>query len=192
MGHGICFQLFGGFHHCKHIVFAMVNLWECGVTHLLGCPIFIFQLPSSVPKRLYLLGLINHSTYFTLLDNLCNSVHSQVHPSVLSPSICWWPFLMAWGFMGPLNWKLLCCQSRFTFNPSGSIHLLVVLIFLSGSALWYMGIHGIYFYNYILYPDSNVFPHCSGLDGFASVLPVLLLPLLLPPPEGICHYPWVR
>lgn len=104
MGHGICFQLFGGFHHCKHIVFAMVNLWECGVTHLLGFPIFIFQLPSSVPKRLYLLGLINHSTYFTFLDSLCNSVHSQVHPSVLSP-ICWWPFLMAWGFMGPLNWK---------------------------------------------------------------------------------------
>lgn len=55
---------------------------------------------------------------------------------------------------------------------------LVVLMFLSGSALWLMGIHRVYFYNYILYPGNNIFPHCSGLDGFASVLPVVLLPLL--------------
>lgn len=62
--------------------------------------------------------LINHSTYFTFLDSLCNSVHGQVHSSVLSPSICWWSFLMAWGFMGLLSWKLLCCQSRFTWTTS--------------------------------------------------------------------------
>lgn len=91
------------FHRCKHMVFPIVSLWGCGITDMPGFPVFIFQLLSSMPKRLYLLGLINHNTNFTFLDSLCNSVHGQVHPSILSSSICWWPFLMARGFTGPLN-----------------------------------------------------------------------------------------
>ena len=42
---------------------------------------------------------------FTVMNNLCNSMHGQVHPSIPSPSVCCIPALMAWGVMGPSSYK---------------------------------------------------------------------------------------
>ncbi|KAK4806792.1 hypothetical protein QYF61_005588 [Mycteria americana] len=64
------------------------------------------------------------------------------------------------------------------FNLSSLIHLLVVLMFLSGLTLGYMSTYVTYFYNQVLFPGSNVLPQCCSPDGFASVLPDVLLPLL--------------
>ncbi|KAK4828998.1 hypothetical protein QYF61_001754 [Mycteria americana] len=64
------------------------------------------------------------------------------------------------------------------FNLSSLIHLLAVLLFFSGPGLGYVGIYMTYFYNQVLYPGSNILPQCGSPDGFASVLPVALLPLL--------------
>ena len=64
------------------------------------------------------------------------------------------------------------------FNLGSLIHLLVVLMFLSGLTLGYMDVHVTHFWNPFLYLGSSILPQCDGLDGFASVLPVSLLPLL--------------
>ena len=61
------------------------------------------------------------------------------------------------------------------FDSSNPIHLLVVLMFFSGTSLKYVGIHTKYFHSYVLYPGSNIFPQCSSPHGFVSVLTVVLL-----------------
>ncbi|KAK4830743.1 hypothetical protein QYF61_013193 [Mycteria americana] len=53
------------------------------------------------------------------------------------------------------------------FNLSSLIHLVVVLMFLSGPTLGYMSIYVTYFYNQVLYLGSNILPQCSSPDGFA-------------------------
>ncbi|KAK4822568.1 hypothetical protein QYF61_016137 [Mycteria americana] len=58
------------------------------------------------------------------------------------------------------------------FNLSSLIHLLVVLMFLSGPTLGYMSIYVTYFYNQVLYPGSNILPQGGSPDGFASALPL--------------------
>jgi len=57
--------------------------------------------------------------------------------------------------MGPSNYKqftlMLPVQIHLShFNLGSLIHLLAVLMFLSGPTLGYMGIHITYFYNQIL------------------------------------------
>ncbi|KAK4807054.1 hypothetical protein QYF61_018395 [Mycteria americana] len=64
------------------------------------------------------------------------------------------------------------------FNLSSLIHLLIVLMFLSGPTLGYLSIYVTYFYNQVLYLGSNILPQCCSPDGFASALPIVLLPLL--------------
>ncbi|KAK4807027.1 hypothetical protein QYF61_000356 [Mycteria americana] len=82
---------------------------------------------------------------FTFMDNLCNSVHGQVHPSIIH--------------LGH-------------FHLSSLIHLLVVLMFFSGMTLGYLSIYVTYCYNQVLYPGSNALPQCCSPDGFASALPL--------------------
>ena len=48
-----------------------------------------------------------------------------------------------------------------------------------------------YFYNQLLQSGSNVLPQWGSPDRFASALPVVVLPLLQPPPQGIGHHPGV-
>jgi len=66
--------------------------------------------------------------------------------------------------------------SHFSF--SSLMHLLGVLMFLSGLTLEYRGIHMMYFYNQLLQPSSSILLQWDSPDGFAPVLPVALLPLL--------------
>ena len=56
--------------------------------------------------------------------------------------------------------------------------MMVVSMFFSGLTLGNVSIHILYFYNQVLYPGSNILPQSGSPDGFASVLPVALLPLL--------------
>jgi len=42
---------------------------------------------SSIPDSLYALVLLNCSACFTFMDNLCDSVRSHVHPSIMSLSV---------------------------------------------------------------------------------------------------------
>ncbi|KAK4818458.1 hypothetical protein QYF61_013664 [Mycteria americana] len=64
------------------------------------------------------------------------------------------------------------------FNLSSLIHLLLILMFFSGPTLGYVKIYVTYFYKQVLYPGSNILPQRGSPDGFASALPVTLLPLL--------------
>ncbi|KAK4807137.1 hypothetical protein QYF61_018478, partial [Mycteria americana] len=59
-----------------------------------------------------------------------------------------------------LNWEI----HLSLFNLSSLIHLLVVLMFLSGPTLGYMSIYVTYFYNQVLYPGSNILPQCCSPD----------------------------
>jgi len=60
MEHGICFQPSSGcFHHCKHIALVLECLLECDIISLPSLPVFIFQPSSSIPLRLYPLGLLD-------------------------------------------------------------------------------------------------------------------------------------
>ncbi|PKU38980.1 inositol -trisphosphate receptor-interacting 1 [Limosa lapponica baueri] len=60
------------------------------------------------------------------------------------------------------------------FNFSSPIHLLVVLMFLSGLTLGYTGIYMMYFHNRTLYPGNNILPQFSspdrslGIEGLQS------------------------
>jgi len=80
MGHRMGFQPFVLVQNCKHMVLALVGLWQCDIVNLPSLPIFIFQPSSSIPLGLYLLGLLDCSTCFTFMDNLCDGVHTQVTP----------------------------------------------------------------------------------------------------------------
>jgi len=96
MQHGIGLQPSSGcFHHCDHIALALVGLWQCDIINLPSLPLFTFQPWSPMPERLYLLGLLECNACFTFVDNLCDSVHGQVHPSVMSPSVYCISSLMA-------------------------------------------------------------------------------------------------
>lgn len=55
---------------------------------------------------------------------------------------------------------------------------MVILMFFGGAALGCLGIYVIYFSSHVLYLGINIFPQCSFSQGFVSVLPVVLLPLL--------------
>ncbi|KAK4810559.1 hypothetical protein QYF61_004522, partial [Mycteria americana] len=50
------------------------------------------------------------------------------------------------------------------FNLSSLIHLLVVLMFLSGLTLGNVSIYVTYFYNKVLYSGSNILPQCCSPD----------------------------
>jgi len=85
--------------------------------------------------------------------------------------------------MGPPNYKqfmpVFPVQSHLShFNLGSQIHLLVVLIFLTGLTLMDVGIHMMHFYSQLLQAGSHVLPHWNGPDAFASAMPVALLPLL--------------
>ena len=77
------------------------------------------------------------------------------------------------------------------FNLGSLIHPVVVFIFLSGLTLKDVGVHVTHFYNQLLQTDSNILPQWGSPDRFASALPVVLLPLLQPPLQGIGHHPRV-
>jgi len=146
--------------------------------------------------RLYPLVLLDWSACFTFMDILCNGVHGQVHPSVTSTSVCRVSSLVARGVMGPPSYKdftlMLPVQSHLShFNLSSLIHLLVVLMFHSGQTPRDLGVHVTDFYSQLLQPGSNILPQWGSPDRFASALPVVLLPLLQPPPQGIGHHPGV-
>jgi len=77
-GHGLGFQPPGVcVHHGEHMVLALAGWWECGI-NFPGPLVFIFQPSSSMPERLYSLGLLDCGTCFTFMDNLCDNVHGQV------------------------------------------------------------------------------------------------------------------
>jgi len=117
MGHRVGFQpSSGGLHHCEHIALALAGLWHCDTVSLPRLPTFIFQT-SSIPLRFYPLGLLGYSTCFTFMDKLCDGVHGQVYPSVMSPYICVVSSLAARGVMGPPSYKL------FTLLLPVQIHL---------------------------------------------------------------------
>jgi len=101
MGHRIRFQLSDDCFHTVNTWYLLWCLWECDRINLPGLPIFIFQPSSSIPKRLYPFGSPSHSAYFTFMDNPCNSIHGQVHPSIPSPSIGCITSLIAWDVMNP-------------------------------------------------------------------------------------------
>ena len=138
MGHRILFQLSSGcFHHCEHMALALAGLWKCDIISLPGLAIFIFHPSSSVPLRLYLLGFLDCSACFTFMDNLCDGVHGKVYPSITSPSVSCISSLVARGVMGPLSYKEFTLMSPVQihlshFSLSSLIHLVVVLMFLSG------------------------------------------------------------
>ena len=127
------------------------------------------------------------------MDNLCDGVRGQVHPSVTSPLVS---SLVAQGVMGPPSYKeftlLLPVQIHLShFNLGSLIHLVVVLMFFSGLTLRDVGVHLTDFYSQLLQMGSSILPQWGSPDRFASVLSVFLLPLLQPPPQGIGHHPGV-
>jgi len=131
MGHRVGFQPSGFcLHYCEHIALALAGLWQCDIISRPSLPIFVFLPSSSVPQRLYLLGLLDCSACFTFMDNLCDGVHGQVYSSDMSPSVCHISSLMS-----PLSYKQFTCMlpvqihlSHFTLGSL--IHLLVVLKFI--------------------------------------------------------------
>jgi len=140
---------------------------------------FIFQTSSSIRLRLYLLDLLDCSTRFTFMDNLCDGVHGQVHPLVTRPSINCISSLMAWGVMGSLSYKeftlMLLVQIHLShFSLSSLIHLVVVLMILSRPTLRDVGIHVTHSYNQLLHLGSNILPQWGSSDEFAAVLSVAL------------------
>ena len=53
IGYRIYFQTSGcHFYHCKHVVFVLVDLWQCDISNLPGFPILIFQPSTPIPERL--------------------------------------------------------------------------------------------------------------------------------------------
>jgi len=117
------------------------------------------------------------------MDNLCDGVHGQVHPLVTSLSVCRVSSLVARGVTGPPSYKeftlMLPVQIHLShFNLGSLIHLVVVLMFFSGTTLSDMGVHMMHFYNQLLLPGSNILPQWGSPDGFASTLSVVLVPLL--------------
>jgi len=48
-------------------------------------------------------------------------------------------------------------------------------MFLGAMTLGYVSIYLMYHYNCVLYLGNSIFPQCSSPDGFASLLPVVLL-----------------
>lgn len=98
-GYSIFFQLSSDcFHHCKHIALAMAGLQECNI-----CQASSYLYFSHCPPYQRGFNLLAYliAAHFTMMHNLSNSVHGQVHPSVTSPSTCYISFLMAWGVTGP-------------------------------------------------------------------------------------------
>jgi len=77
------------------------------------------------------------------------------------------------------------------FNLGSLIHLLVVLMFLSGPTLRDVGVHVTDLYNQLLQLGSNILPQWGSPDGFASALSVVIFLLLQLPPQGIGHHPGV-
>lgn len=56
----------GCFYHSKHIVSALVGLWESGKIDLPGLPVFWLLIPT--PQGLYPLGLLDFSTCFAVME----------------------------------------------------------------------------------------------------------------------------
>lgn len=65
-----------------------------------GLTILETQLLTSVPGKVYFSGLVDCSTCFSFINGLCNDLHGQVHPSVMSLSVC-----CSWCFMAPSGYK---------------------------------------------------------------------------------------
>ena len=96
--------------------------------------------------------------------------------------------------MSPTSYKqftlMLPVQIHLShFNLSSLIHLIVVLMFLNGLTLGYVGTYVTRFCTQLLWLGSNTFPEFGSSGGFASALPVALLPLLQPPLQAIGHHP---
>lgn len=91
------------------------------------------------------------------------------------------------GGLGGGMWHRVCFQpssgcfqhcKRMTLAVTTSILATCSLLFFSGTTLRYVATYVAYFYNHVLYLNSSIFPQCSSPDGFASVTPAILLPLL--------------
>ena len=98
--------------------------------------------------------------------------------------------------MGPPSYKqftlMLPVQIHLNhFNLGSLIHLVVVVVFFSGPTLRDVGVHVAHYYNQLFQTGSNILPQWGTPDRFASALPVVLLPLLQSPPQGIGHHPRV-
>jgi len=90
--------------------------------------------------------------------------------------------------MGPPSYKkftlMLPVQIHLSHFSLGSlIYLVVILMCLSGLTVRDVGVHMAHFYSQLLQTGSNI--------SAASALPVVLLSLLQPPPQGIGHHPGV-
>jgi len=89
------------------------------------------------------------------MDNLCDGVRGQVHPLIMSLSVCFISSLVARGVMGPPSYKqftlMLSVQMHLShFNLGSLIHLVVILMFLSGPTPRNVGVHVMHFYNQLL------------------------------------------
>lgn len=74
---GVCLQPPNHvFYHCQHIMLALaVSLQQCDAIDLPGLPILTLTTTPQ-PQELYPLGLLDHSTLFTIMDYSGYSVHS--------------------------------------------------------------------------------------------------------------------
>lgn len=132
----------------------------------------------------------NWSACFMSIDNLCDCVLGQVHPLVMKPSICcvsWWP-MMSWSHWAR-NHSLLCCHCKSTWANSVLATWSTCWLFCCSSVT--LGYRHIYLRAVPSQPSCPSGPQYSSPGGFTSALPIILLPLLQPPSQGICHHPWI-
>ncbi|KAK4807111.1 hypothetical protein QYF61_018452 [Mycteria americana] len=91
-----------------------------------------------------------------------------LYPMPLPGTLSWALKSKSHGDMAPQKELIQIHLSHF--NLSSLIHLLVVLMFLSGLTLGYMSIYVTYFYNQVLYSGSNILPQCCSPDGGPQIL----------------------
>ena len=135
VGHWMSFEPSSGcFHHCEHVALALAGLWQCDVVDLPGLSILLFHPSIFIPLGLHPFGLFDRSTRLTSVDDLCDGVNGEVHPSISSPPGCCISALVARGLLGPPGYE------QFTFTLPVQVHLSHLdLSSLPAPLLWLFG-----------------------------------------------------